>query len=202
MEKKYKALDLFCGLGGWSDGLALEGFECLGVEIELKIAKLYKHKVIIADVRSVDGSKFKGFDLIVGSPPCRDFTQLPDHSITRKGIKREWIRPKDPEQGLILVNAFLKFVDDAKPQFWLMENVKGLKKYIGAPRVESHLSYTDKGFKGMFRCFWGNFPHFLIYRGITQGKTRLSALNRSWERARIPLPISRGLGRTLRSVLE
>lgn len=28
-----KALDLFCGLGGWSDGLALEGFEMLGIEI-------------------------------------------------------------------------------------------------------------------------------------------------------------------------
>jgi site-specific DNA-cytosine methylase len=25
-----KALDLFCGLGGWSDGLAVEGFDVLG----------------------------------------------------------------------------------------------------------------------------------------------------------------------------
>ena len=31
-----KALDLFCGLGGWSDGLSLEGFEVSGVEINKK----------------------------------------------------------------------------------------------------------------------------------------------------------------------
>jgi len=55
-----KALDLFCGLGGWSDGLAMEGFEVLGVEIEPKITKLYKHDVICADVRTLDGELFKG----------------------------------------------------------------------------------------------------------------------------------------------
>ncbi|MBA7694041.1 hypothetical protein ES703_102642 [subsurface metagenome] len=33
-----KALDLYCGLGGWSDGLALECFDVLGVEIDPEIA--------------------------------------------------------------------------------------------------------------------------------------------------------------------
>jgi len=54
-----KALDLFCGLGGWSDGLVMEGFEVLGVEINPKIAELYKHPCLIADVRELPGEMFK-----------------------------------------------------------------------------------------------------------------------------------------------
>jgi len=62
-----KALDLFCGLGGWSDGLSIEGFEILGVEINQEIADLYNHPVIVADVRDLNGKDFQGYDLIVGS---------------------------------------------------------------------------------------------------------------------------------------
>src|SRR4030042_3137648 len=71
-----QALDLFSGFGGWSDGLAAEDFEVLGVEIEPKIAALYKHPVIVADVCDLDPNDFRGYDLIVGSPPCRGSIQL------------------------------------------------------------------------------------------------------------------------------
>ena len=69
-----RALDLFCGFGGWSDGLVLEGFEVLGVEIEPEIAELYKHPVIVDDVRNLDPEDFRGYDVIVGSPPCTTLT--------------------------------------------------------------------------------------------------------------------------------
>lgn len=197
-----KALDLFCGLGGWSDGLALEGFDVLGVEIEPKIARLYKHPVICADVKTLDASLFKGFDLIVGSPPCRDFS-----SIVRLW-GHTWKRKPDPQFGLKAINAFLKIIEDAEPKYWLMENVPGLKKHFPNPRVETYL-----GVRTMKRCFWGNFPSFLIFR--TQGKTVYSKLHRyqrkarikepkasKWERAKIPLPIARALGSSVRQVIE
>ena len=95
-----KALDLYCGLGGWSDGLAAEGFEVMGVEIEPEIAALYKHPVLVEDVRNLAGKQFPKYDLIVGSPPCRDFTRMCDHGLRQDGTYWKWKEPKNPEKGL------------------------------------------------------------------------------------------------------
>lgn len=182
-----KALDLYCGLGGWSDGLAIEGFEVLGVEIEPHIADLYKHPVIVGDVRDLVGRDFKGYDLIVGSPPCRDFTRLPDKGHT------PWKHPKDPENGLSMVNAFLQIVEEAEPKFWLMENVPGLSNHLDLkPRCKARLS------KGMYRLFWGNFPAFLVPKSLSKRNIwDIQGPLRKWERARIPLCVSRALGKTI-----
>lgn len=213
-----KALDLFCGLGGWSDGLALEGFDVTGVEIDPKIAALYKHRVIIADICNLNPEDFKGYDLIVGSPPCRNFSQL------IKVIGHTWKKhPPDPMgEGLRLVNAFLNFVNIAKPHYWLMENVPGLVDYLQqSPRTITYLGKTMK------RAFWGNFPSFLVPRdynkGIMIGHRDVKAKRgkpdpsigdifgkgnrkgqgwlKSWERARIPLPVARALGVAVRDAL-
>lgn len=184
-----KALDLFCGLGGWSDGLAAEGFKVLGVEIEPHIAELYKHPVIIQDVRDLLGSDFKGYDLIVGSPPCRDFSQF-------TSLGHRWKVPPDPEgEGMSKVNAFLRIVKEAEPRFWLMENVVRLEKYLGEPpRCKARLSKT------MIRGFWGNFPAFLIPKDASKGLIRhTQGKLRSWERAKIPEPVARALGKAVMS---
>ena len=200
-----KALDLFCGLGGWSDGLALEGFEILGVEIESEIAALYKHPVIVEDVRNLDPSEFKGYDLIVGSPPCRDFTRL------GRMFGHNWKKPPDPEgRGMDLVNSFLRIIKKSEPTYWLLENVPDLEKYLKIPPRT-----TAKIGESMRRSFWGNFPAFLIPRdmnkktftkrkylkGEHEGKNSPVCIDgskyASWERARIPIPVSRSLGKCI-----
>ena len=95
-----KVLDLFCGLGGWSDGFFKEGFECTGVEINRSIAEKYPYNSICADVAKLNPEDFKGFDVIVGSPPCRNFTA---------GSDAWWKIKKDPMEGLRLINVFLNF---------------------------------------------------------------------------------------------
>lgn len=209
-----KALDLFCGLGGWSDGLALEGFEILGVEIEPDIAKLYKHPVIVGDVRELDGEDFQGYDLIVGSPPCRDFTHF-SYAIWDKPNydKRRWKVPPDPEKGLELVNALLRVVKDAKPTYWLMENVPELKRHLSLkPRVDK-----VKLAPRMIRSFWGDFPLFFIPQDLTKKpyyglskEVRWKEINsvlgyrrllRSFIYAKIPLSVARALGKTIREAI-
>lgn len=193
-----KALDLFCGLGGWSDGLAIEGFEILGVEIEPRIAELYKHPVIIADVRDLDPKDFKGYDLIVGSPPCRDFCLIAET------LGHRWNDPPDPEgRGMELVNAFLNFVEKAEPTYWLMENSPFARKYIETPARQ----HTRLG-RGMPRCFWGNYPSFLVPRDfsktISSSNKRLEPLKgvskfmEPFVRAKIPLPTAKALGKAVR----
>jgi len=184
-----KLLDLFCGLGGWSKGFAAVGFECVGVDI---VDVGYPYKLILKDVRELDGHQFKGFDVIVGSPPCRDFSQT-----TTFGWKY-WRDPPNPARGMELVMAFMRIVHEAKPHFWLLENVPGMKRYFNLkPRVETYLTPS------MRRCFWGNFPPFLIY--CVHNVPRIQDFQgrfRKWKRAEIPFPIAKNLALACRRKLE
>jgi len=191
-----KALDLYCGLGGWSDGLATEGFKVLGVEIDEEIARLYKHPCLVADVRDLDGRQFRTFDVIVGSPPCRDFL------IIAKTLGHTWKAPPNAENGLSMVKAFLRIVDEADPQFWLMENVPGLTPHLEMkPQVKTRLG------RGMMRCFWGNFPPFLITRSMnkqisisTNGRLDWNGPSKlkSQMRAKIPLPVATAFAQAIK----
>jgi site-specific DNA-cytosine methylase len=203
-RRQLKALDLFAGLGGWSDGLALEGFDVTGVEIESKIAALYKHRVIVSDVCALDPNDFKGYDLIVGSPPCRNFTDWAKLQALRSPEKGNgkcgrWKKPPDPEgEGMKLVNAYLHFVEVAKPTYWLMENVPGLNQYYKEkPRMKCRLTGAS-----MRRLFWGNFPLFLVPRDFHKGliENERGPL-RHWLRSKIPLPVARALGAAVRQAI-
>jgi len=199
-----RALDLFCGLGGWSDGLALEGFEVLGVEIEPEIAELYKHPVIVNDVRDLNPNDFKGYDIIVGSPPCRDFSTI------GRVFGHRWKEPPDPKgRGMELINAFLTIVKEAEPTYWLMENVPRLGDWLKEkPRVTAMLGETMK------RSFWGNYPAFLIPQDYNKKAFYKPGLfmqprweiyprkNLQWIRSKIPLPVARALGRAVHQSIE
>lgn len=63
------AIDLFCGLGGWSHGLIAEGWRCIGYDIEAHEYgdERYPGELVIQDVLTLHGSQFKDADLIVAS---------------------------------------------------------------------------------------------------------------------------------------
>jgi len=203
-----KFLDCFCGLGGVSDGFHREGFECTGIEIDPKIAKLYPYKVIVADMRDLKGEDFKGYDVIWGSPPCRDFSQMAHvgYGSKRKGSKGKWAWkvPPNPEQGLKLVTSFLQFVEQAKPTIWIMENVPGLIKHLEMkPNCVTKITPTKK------RVFWGNYPAFLMplqhAKNVSKNvKGRVHCIQgkfRKWKRAKIPLACSLAFARACKTQL-
>lgn len=119
-------IDLFSGTGGFSLGAHLAGFSVpLAIDIDEDLT--YSHKsnfpntrMLLEDLSKIDPmSALKLINLkpgnlagIIGGPPCQGFSYIG---------KRD---PKDPRNNL--VNHFFRFVQAARPKFFVMENVPGL----------------------------------------------------------------------------
>jgi len=73
-----RAADLFCGLGGWTEGLLSEGYACTGYDIEAHEYgdEKYPGTLVLADVAKLHGSELAYADLIVASPPCQEFSYM------------------------------------------------------------------------------------------------------------------------------
>jgi len=191
-------LDVFQGMAGVTEGFFKEGFECVGVEINPKIARYGKKfgDVIVADMRTLDGKNFRGFDVIWGSPPCRDFST---QTQANKGYKNR--KPPNPIEGLKLIECFRKFVDDAQPRIWLMENVSNLEHYWKEKSILRF--YTSR--RGN-RTLWGNinFPMMQDIRPQRNMEFDYVHLNyhmRSAMRSKIPLPLSVAFAKACKEVL-
>ncbi len=80
-----KALDLFCGAGGASEGLRRAGFEVTGVDLSDRV---FAGNPALTSLFQADAIEWVGwhdlsrYDLIWASPPCQAFTaykRRPDH---------------------------------------------------------------------------------------------------------------------------
>jgi len=71
------AIDLFCGLGGWTEGLLAEGYDVVGFDIERHDygdGMKYPAQLVLQDVATMVGRQFKDAALIVASPPCQAYS--------------------------------------------------------------------------------------------------------------------------------
>lgn len=75
-EGRLLCIDLFCGLGGWTEGFLAEGFEVIGFDIEQHIYgdARYPAQLVLQDVRTLHGKQFRDADIIVASSPCQEFS--------------------------------------------------------------------------------------------------------------------------------
>lgn len=184
-----RVLDLCCGLGGWSKGFWAEGFGVVGVDVA---DHGYPYNFIQADIRNLKGGDFLHFDVIVGSPPCRDFARIAPVG------KARWKDPPDPQRGLEVVNAFLRIVEEAQPSIWLMENVVGLERHL---KIKPQQIICLAPF--MRRAFWGRYPLFLIDQDRERGYTQnIKGKNRSALRAEIPIQTAREFAAACRREIE
>jgi hypothetical protein len=196
-EKQLRVLDLFCGMGGWSIPFIEDGDEVWGIDIK---DYGYPGKLIQSDIRELDGYGFSDMDLIIGSPPCNEFSIARSWDLAWPGRKQ-----RDPEAGLKLVEEFKRFVKEAQPKLWAWENVDNIKQwYHEKPLWTFFIS------RGGRRRFYGNIPLPLApdYRfqrsfGSTPEERKRYGMSRRLlhqERAKIPYPIARFIADTVRGL--
>lgn len=123
MPKDQKIIDLFAGCGGLTLGFQNAGFEVVAAVDNWKPAiEVYKtnfgHDVHDLDLNDVDNSvkelKKYGATIVVGGPPCQDFSQA--------GKRNENLG-----RGNLTI-SFAGIVASLQPKFFVMENVDQLTK--------------------------------------------------------------------------
>ncbi len=130
---KHLAIDLFCGLGGWTEGLLAEGWEVAGFDIERHIygEHRYPGQLVIQDVLTLHGSQFRNAALIVASPPCQAYSYR----------AMPWKRAKAlPPPDNTLFEACFRIQREACEAAghhipMIVENVRGAQKWVGRARA-------------------------------------------------------------------
>lgn len=124
-------IDLFAGCGGLSLGMEQVGFTTIFAnEINDSLFQTYlfnrnlsNNSYFKGDISELNKninnykSLFKSVDLVCGGPPCQGFSMANRQRII-----------DDPRNTLY--KAFLEFLREIRPTFFLMENVKGMSKKI------------------------------------------------------------------------
>lgn len=135
------AIDLFCGAGGFSEGILQAGFDIVfSSDKSPMVEETYtnRHKQLgivegidthfeLADIKELEAEKifseinklkygdifeYGNIDVIFGGPPCQGFSRLG---------KRD---SKDPRN--MLFHEYLRIIKDVNPKYVVMENVTGI----------------------------------------------------------------------------
>ena len=142
MPIKPLAIDLFCGLGGWCEGLQAEGWDVIGFDIERHVYGEHRYPGMLAiqDVLTLHGSQFKTAALIVASPPCQFFsyTAMP-WSRAKKLAAEVRADPERLAKELALFNACFRLQREACEAAgrhipMVVENVRGAEPWVGRSR--------------------------------------------------------------------
>jgi hypothetical protein len=136
------AIDLFCGLGGWTDGLLAEGYDVFGFDIEQHVygEHRYPAQLIVQDVLTLHGSQFKGVDLIVASPPCQEFSYMAmPWSLAKEKQRAIEADPAEQKRLTALFDACFRIQKEACEAAghhipMVVENVRGAQKWVGRSR--------------------------------------------------------------------
>ena len=169
-------IDVFCGLGGWTEGFLAEGWECIGFDIERHDygSGGYPAQLVLQDALTIHGKQFASADCLVMSPPCQEFSYMAMPWSRGKQIKRALFGEDEFPLGYsgsrtkaeltALFDACFRIQKEAieaSGRFipLVIENVKGANDWVGRSRANF----------GSFHL-WGDVPALMpIAKAIKHG---------------------------------
>jgi hypothetical protein len=157
------AIDLFCGLGGWTEGLLAEGYDVVGFDMEQHIygEHRYPAQLVIQDVLTLHGAQFKDAALIVASPRCQEYSYMA-MPWTKAKAKAKAIRADATGEAMENLNRLFNVCfriqreaceAAARHVPMVVENVLGAQPWVGRSRWNF----------GSF-ALWGDVPALMPIR--------------------------------------
>ena len=134
-----KIVDLFCGCGGLSLGFQNAGFKIVAAYDKWQAAlsvyqKNFEHECKMLDLSNIKDSvaeiESKHPDMIIGGPPCQDFSSAGK-------------RDEDNGRGDLTVN-YAQIINRIRPKWFVMENVERItktQKLIDAKKIFKEAGY-------------------------------------------------------------
>lgn len=183
----YNFIDLFCGAGGFSTGLEMAGFNCIGgidnipSTVRTHALNHKKSTSICGDIREMPPEEFakiigsQKVDIIIGGPPCPTFSTIGDakiRSVTGKPTS------EDPRNQLFM--DYLKYVEYFRPEIFVIENVPTfITKYKGkifktAIEIIESIGKDDEGKgEGVYQVDQPVRVLNSVYYGVPQTRRRM-----------------------------
>lgn len=179
------AIDLYCGLGGWSEGLLAEGWNVIGFDIEAHIygEHRYPGQLLIRDVTTLHGSWFKDASLIVASPPCQEYSYM---AMPWKLAKAKATAIRADTTGAEMTRLTRLFNEcyriqreacEAAGRYipLIIENVRGAQPWVGKAASKYGSFYL-----------WGDVPALpLTSKGVKVPSFRFDGSGRSFQTASV-----------------
>lgn len=209
-------IDLFAGLGGFTEGFLAESWDCVGFDIERHQYgdRKYPAQLVLQDVLTLHGRQFKDASCIVASPPCQFFSYCAMPWSRAKQLAAD-VRadPSRLAKELALFNACFRIQREASEAAghhipMVVENVRGAESWVG-PATAKYGS----------RYLWGDVPALLPFHQAANGSEDHKGFKRAWreceaighwsskspqrkawsaEIAKVPLALSRHLARSFK----
>lgn len=160
--KKFKFIDLFCGIGGFHQAMESLGGECVfACDIDADCRKTYEANYGLkpdVDVTKIDPAKLPAFDVLCGGFPCQAFS---------KAGKR--LGFADETKGTLFFDVE-RIMAHCKPKYALLENVRNLASHDGGNTWRTiHEHLTNIGYNVLEEPVIFS-PHYL---GIPQHRERV-----------------------------
>jgi hypothetical protein len=176
-------LDLCCGLGGASCAQRERGWRVIRVDRNRDVAP-----DVVADIRQLPMRPFT-VDLLWASPDCTEFTMWDI------GFPRAVARRREPD--LSTARAVLSLVEQWRPRFYCVENVRGSRRFLtpifGAVRARAGGHYL-----------YGNLPLLVSAQLDRKNSSRGRAHDRRRDhllRSRVPYGLSLDVALTVERLI-
>ena len=131
-KKKYKGIDLFCGIGGFRLAMKENNVQCVfSSDIDKFARETYSanfYDVPVGDITRVDVSDIPSFDILTAGFPCQPFSYA--------GLGRGF---EDQTRGTLFFDI-CRIVQYHRPKMIFLENVKGLVSHKNGETLKTILN--------------------------------------------------------------